>query len=118
MIWAAKMRTRDRAYLNWVSTLKCLACGKPAILGEPNDPDHINAPMQGIKAGKAPDSQVLPLCRKCHTERHAVGVKSFYEGILGRSVTDAIELSKRLYDARFKDGLAKWLFIGWAQRRK
>jgi hypothetical protein len=61
------IRTIDRHHLNWVKQLSCVACGRV-----PCDPDHIKT--RG--AGGGDDSHnVWPLCRLCHVERHAKGLR-------------------------------------------
>lgn len=54
------------AYLRWVKTQECCACGKPA-----DDPHHVIGYGQGKMGGKAHDMLVIPLCRFCHNELHA-----------------------------------------------
>lgn len=107
-------RTRDRKFLNWISTLDCLGCRKVATLDDPGDPDHVNKEMQGSMAKKAADKQVVPLCRKCHNLRHQKGVKWFYGEHLGRSQNEAAELGIELYNNRYDDDKAKWLMFAWA----
>jgi 5-methylcytosine-specific restriction endonuclease McrA len=50
----------------------CLACGKNG----PADIDHIHARGAGGKNG---EFNIWPLCRRCHVERHQVGLLTFAE---------------------------------------
>lgn len=109
-------RYRDRKYLNWVRTLNCIGCNAVSTPDYPNDPDHVNHLLHGIKAGKAPDNQVVPLCRKCHTLRHQKGARWFFKERLGRSVEDALELAAELFAHRFNDDRAKWACFGWRNK--
>jgi hypothetical protein len=47
-------------------TLPCCSCGAPP----PSDPDHVRT--RG--AGGRDAGNVVPLCRRCHQQRHALGV--------------------------------------------
>lgn len=51
-------------------TLSCLVCGS----GPPVDLDHITTRGAG---GKDDDNNFFILCRKCHTERHQIGLITF-----------------------------------------
>lgn len=55
-------RVRSRAYLDWIKTLPCAACGQPA-----DDPHHLKCgPEQPTKAVTASDLYAVPLCARCH----------------------------------------------------
>lgn len=60
-------RWRSQAYLAKVKAMPCCKCG-----GKADDPHHIigigNLSGMGLKA---PDSYVIPVCRRCHDEIHA-----------------------------------------------
>lgn len=106
-------RLRDPKYLIWVRELPCIACW----LETGANPDHTNLPMQGAKGLKSSDSQVIPLCHRCHTLRHNIGVKTFYEENTGHTVQECVDLAKRIY-AAYKEGqthdAVKWnLLMGW-----
>lgn len=60
-------------YLDFIRTKPCVACGKRA----PTDPDHLIA--RGWREGKRLDLFTLPLCRKCHSQRHQWGNQKFQE---------------------------------------
>jgi hypothetical protein len=53
-------------YIEWVKTLPCVACGRPA-----DDAHHLIGHGQGGMGTKAHDIHVLPLCRADHRELHA-----------------------------------------------
>ena len=58
-------RMENRAYMNWVKTLNCVSCNRPA--DDPHHPYGI-----GLKGGatKVPDWLVIPMCRNCHDALH------------------------------------------------
>ncbi len=64
-------RKTDRELLNTVKALPCAVCGRPGC-----DPAHIKS----VGAG-GPDAEfnVIPLCRRHHTEQHKVGWIGFLE---------------------------------------
>lgn len=58
-------------YLDFVRAKACCACGAPA----PSDPDHVKA--RGGGSGKQNDFTAVPLCRGCHSVRHAMTIPQF-----------------------------------------
>lgn len=62
-------RPKDKKLLDYIKTLGCVVCGL-----WPSDPDHILS--KGAGGGDVP-SNLWPLCRRHHTERHAIGFKTF-----------------------------------------
>lgn len=65
-----RKRIVDRELLDSVSELPCLVCKKAG----PSDPDHIKTRGAG---GGDTKSNVWPLCRQHHTERHTIGLNRF-----------------------------------------
>ncbi|MFH2075523.1 MAG: hypothetical protein ABIJ57_09285 [Pseudomonadota bacterium] len=63
------MRTifRSRIYREFVAMKPCMLCG----LAGPSDAHHESVTGDRGMGVKPPDSQVIPLCRLCHTHRHA-----------------------------------------------
>lgn len=61
---------RNRAYLDWLRTLKCVACGREAEC----DPAHGPSAAMRVKSG---DDGAIPLCRSCHIKQHAIGWPEF-----------------------------------------
>ena len=74
---------RDRRYLDWLRTQRCLICGVT-----PSDPAHIGTSGTGIKS---PDNHVIPLCHRHHAESHSVGI-----GMLMRMEAPALIMSLAL----------------------
>lgn len=71
-------RIRDPAYLKWVRTLSCVACGKSG----PSDAHHIRTAKNSGTGIKPSDEFVVPLCRGpsgCHMEYHSSGAMTFEE---------------------------------------
>jgi len=63
-----KVKTfRSEKYKAWVKEQDCCRCLAPA-----DDPHHlIGIGNMGGTGTKAPDSMIMPMCRKCHNEIHA-----------------------------------------------
>jgi hypothetical protein len=62
---------RSEAYKTFVRSLPCVICGSL-----PCDPHHIESMGMGIKCN---DTRTISLCRRHHSEIHAIGKKSFCE---------------------------------------
>lgn len=57
---------RSRQYLKWVKQQPCVMCGAPA-----DDPHHLKGVGHMSGGGMtAPDSMVMPVCRRHHDEIH------------------------------------------------
>jgi len=80
-------REKDSAYLNWIRTLPCVACGKSA----PSQAAHIRSgyPEPGWRptgmAEKPSDWRTAPLCRDCHLDgpkaQHRHNERSWWAGL-------------------------------------
>jgi hypothetical protein len=66
---------RSPKYLAWIRSQPCILCHRPAI-------DASNAhhePLgENYVGGKPPDTHALPMCVRCHYERHQYGVGGVY----------------------------------------
>lgn len=64
-------RIQNRKFLDYIKELPCCVCG-----AWPSDPSHIRS-----KGAGGPDEffNVVPKCRKCHTEYHQYGITKFIE---------------------------------------
>ena len=66
---------RDEDYKDWIRTLACCACGRPA----PNEAAHTG--IDGGMSMKASDYSCVPLCPECHTQApeayHRIGRRAF-----------------------------------------
>ena len=66
---------RDKAYLNWIRSLRCAACGRSPR----NEAAHVG--RDGGKGMKCSDYATIPLCVHCHrldsTSYHNIGKKVF-----------------------------------------
>jgi hypothetical protein len=58
---------RSKAYLKWVRDNPCALC--PAAAAQA----HHEPLGENYVGGKPPDSHAIPLCSKCHGERHQYG---------------------------------------------
>ena len=70
-----KKPARNRKYLNWIREKACYKCGiTPA-----GDPHHeaIYRGQKGLNV-KVSDYLAIPLCRICHTKRHAHKFSEFW----------------------------------------
>ena len=62
------LRFISEPYLEFIRKQKCCSCGAPAK----NDPHHTDS-----KGSGGSDLSAVPLCRKCHSECHNLGVMTF-----------------------------------------
>jgi len=62
-------RETDKRYLEYIRTLPCRVC-----LICPSDAHH----TVSVGAGGS-DFRAIPLCRKCHSECHSIGAKTFQD---------------------------------------
>ena len=60
----------SKEYIDYIREQRCLACGTTPV-----DPDHLKAVGMGRnrKNNIVEDFSCIPLCRKCHVERHQIG---------------------------------------------
>ena len=70
---------------DWIRTLPCAACGRDG----PSDPAH----MRSRGAGGTSD-HLVPLCRMCHTEQHAKGIKTFFSK---HGIIDTLDLADQYH---------------------
>lgn len=89
-------------YIGWIRKQSCATCGRNGLVHECgcalNDPSHIVSRGAG---GKDMDN-LIPQCRKHHTEMHKLGIKSFSK----KYGQDVLELAKqygRAYRRRVSD---------------
>ena len=63
-----------KKYIEFIRTKVCTAC-----FDSPVDPDHLTTVGMGNKRERPrlEDFTCIPLCRKCHTERHQIGNIAF-----------------------------------------
>ncbi len=61
---------RNRKYLDWLRTQRCLITGRYADESEAVDPCHIGTAGRGVKS---PDNECLPLIHWVHQEMHQRG---------------------------------------------
>lgn len=62
-------RVKNRQLLDEVKSKPCVVCGKG-----PSDPDHLATRGSG---GNDELSNLWPLCRQHHTEKHQIGLNTF-----------------------------------------
>jgi len=65
-----RLPVEDKALKDEISNQPCMVCKCPP----PNDCDHLTS--RGAGGGDV-RSNLWALCRKMHTERHMIGLKSF-----------------------------------------
>lgn len=65
-----KKRIVNKKLIEQIKKMNCIACGSLP----PVDADHITTRGAG---GDDTEDNLMPLCRKCHTLRHKLGIKTF-----------------------------------------
>ena len=82
---------RSPRYRAWIRKQPCAACGNPKS-------QHHHEPIKhgGGVGMKGPDDQALPLCQRCHYERHKIGRKTFYQ-IYNINWRDRVKHYRELY---------------------
>lgn len=66
---------RDRKYLDWLKTQRCIISGLRADSEYSVDPAHIGTLGKGIKS---PDNEALPLLHAYHQLAHSIGEMSVF----------------------------------------
>lgn len=91
-------RIESRAYMDWVKTLKCVGCGRPA-----DDPHHpYGVGFRGM-GSKVPDYWVIPLCRNCHDALHHDPQK--WEDVNNEQIRHALmTLTQAIHEGRLRFG--------------
>jgi len=77
---------RDRKYLDWLRTQRCIVTGRYASEYDAVDPCHLG--VSGI-AMKSPDDEVLPMLHSIHVISHQTGEVSTQR----RSIPDDVLMS-------------------------
>ena len=84
-------RTKNRKLLNEIKKRSCIICGK-----HPSDADHIRSKGAG---GSDVESNLWPLCRTHHREKHDIGLRRFatrypiaFSELRSRGLTEIIEI--------------------------
>jgi len=62
-------RIENKAFLRSFHSMKCVCCGALGC-----DPAHIKTRGSG---GDDDETNVIPLCRECHTEQGKIGIATF-----------------------------------------
>lgn len=65
-------RKKDKAYIEWIKSLRCCVTGKP----DP-DPHHCNESGCGGMGSKSSDRRTIPLSHALHAELHQHGSQTF-----------------------------------------
>jgi hypothetical protein len=89
---------RDRKYLDWLRTQRCLITGQAGHDYETIDPCHIGTTGKGWSA-KCSDDECIPLLHRFHLEGHNTGEISMLRKHLPDDVLrDALRLyAKQMY---------------------
>jgi hypothetical protein len=82
---------RDRKYLDWLRTQRCILCGLHGHDYDVVDPCHIGTAGKGIKS---PDNEALPIRHMFHQEMHSKGEISTLRRLLP---DDVLRLALRAY---------------------
>lgn len=73
-----KTKWKSKKYREFISGKPCIVCCSPYA----SDPHHEDDGIKNSGMGmKPPDTQCIPICRKCHDLRHKIGPLVFWHGI-------------------------------------
>lgn len=61
---------RDRKYLDWLRTQRCVLSGQPPSDFDPTDPMHIGTAGKGLKSN---DNEAIPVAHSLHRLGHQGG---------------------------------------------
>ena len=64
----------DKAKRKWISERRCACCGA----WPPCDPAHQRVLGNGGMGMKPPDTDLLPICHKCHDKEHRKGIYTLW----------------------------------------
>ena len=93
---------RDRAYLDWLRTQRCIVTGRLGNEHETVDPCHVGSAGRGIKS---PDNEVIPMLHSLHIQCHQDGEISTLRELLPDDVLRAaLRAYARERYAAWKDG--------------
>lgn len=99
-------RWRSPEYIAWIKTLPCVICHKPGV-----DPHHVIGLHWGLSGGglTAPDSFVMPACRKCHRQIHT---EPELQQMQPHWLRHTIAMGIKQFDGEIRDQLMlAWRFI-------
>ena len=71
----ARTLIRDRCYLDWLRTQRCIISGSFESPDDPVEAAHVGTLGKSIKS---PDDEALPLKHSLHAASHQMGEMSFY----------------------------------------
>lgn len=102
--WVRKPQpwNRDRAHLDWVATLPCLACGRRGC----SIAAHVRLHTDGAASRKPSDHFVVPLCDliklpppivACHQIQHGMSEELFWAQLQEKGISDPWSVAQRLY---------------------
>ena len=74
---------RDRKYLDWLRTQRCIITGQIGTEYLAVDPAHVGTAGKGIKSS---DDEVFPVRHDIHAEMHAHGEMTYYRNNLSDAV--------------------------------
>lgn len=80
MMFPKRNRVQNRDLLDRVAQQPCAACGCRPQFNGANDPHHITSVKSG---GDDVESNVMPLCRRHHTEWHQIGPSRMMDKYFG-----------------------------------
>lgn len=91
MKWQSRDAVRDRGYLIWLRSERCIVTGQLGNDHESVVPAHVGTRGKGIKSG---DDEVLPLIEHLHSGGHGHGEVSMFREHLPDSI---LRLALRAY---------------------
>lgn len=70
MKYVTRLPIRDRKYLDWLRTQRCILSGLNASEYDAVDPMHVGTRGKGLKSS---DDEALPVLHQLHAKGHAIG---------------------------------------------
>ena len=87
-----KKRWSSKVHLAYVRSLPCLVCARPSG----SDPHHIQFAEEKSLGSKVGDQHTVPLCRFCHSDLHASGMREhLWWSLKG---IDPMEEAKKIFE--------------------
>ncbi|MBB4618643.1 hypothetical protein [Sphingomonas abaci] len=81
-------------FRRWLRKLPCIRCGHIGDQANPTVAAHVDHAGGKGTSTKVADRYCIPLCDSCHKQQHALGWRSFEQGLPGH---DAVAISETFW---------------------